>query len=232
MNNLVANHRAVQVIAKTVLTELGPTIHRHDTEQTIAERAVQMMAERGVTETWYYACPAFVLLGSRSCLSISGRDYKPSSEPVGQCNLVTVDLSPQKQGAWGDCARSFAVEGGCYVAAPSNAAFKRGIEVEYSLHEAMRSYVTLTTTFEDLFLFANNEIRRQGFENLDFLGNVGHSIESSRDSRRYIEKGNKAALGDVGLFTFEPHIRERGGSWGFKHENIYYFSGENRAVEL
>lgn len=232
MNDPVARHRAVQAIAKTVLTELGPTIRRHDTEQTIAERAVRMMADRGVTETWYHACPAFVLLGSRSCLSVSGRDYAPGSEPVGQYNLVTVDLSPRKHGAWGDCARSFAIEDGCYTAAPSSAEFERGIAVEHALHEAMRSYVTRATTFEDLFLFANDEIRRHGFGNLDFLGNVGHSIESGRDARRYLEKGNTAALGDVGLFTFEPHVREFGGTWGFKHENIYYFDGQGRAVEL
>ena len=26
------------------------------------------------------------------------------------------------------------------------------------------------------------------------------------------------------LFTFEPHIRKVGKKWGFKLENIYYFS--------
>jgi hypothetical protein len=27
-------------------------------------------------------------------------------------------------------------------------------------------------------------------------------------------------------------VRQRGSSWGFKLENIYYFNGEGRAVEL
>jgi Xaa-Pro aminopeptidase len=229
---ILRDRKAVQAIAKAVLDELGPTIRLDDSERSIAERAQELMAERGVAETWYYACPAFVLLGSRSCLSLSGRDYKPSSEPVGSLNLVTVDLSPLKEGVWGDCARSFVIEDGRYVECPANAAFRRGVEVERSLHEAMCSYVTPATTFEDLFFFANSEIQRHGFENLDFLGNLGHSIESGREARCYIERGNKVALGDVDLFTFEPHIRERGGSWGFKHENIYYFNRERRAVEL
>jgi hypothetical protein len=51
-------------------------------------------------------------------------------------------------------------------------------------------------------------------------------------SRHYIERSNRELLGDIAVFTFEPHIRQRGGSWGFKHENIYCFNGENRVVEL
>jgi Xaa-Pro aminopeptidase len=232
MNNLAHKHQAVQSVAKAVLVELGPTLSADDTEQTIAVRATEMMAKRGIDETWYYACPAFVLLGSRSCLSISGRDYKPSCEPVGSFNLVTVDLSPMKDGVWGDCARSFAIEHGTYAPSPVDAAFRRGMEVERLLHEAMRSFVRPKTSFDELFEFANEEIHRHGFENLDFMGNVGHSIESTRDARRYIERSNKDLLGDIAVFTFEPHIRQRGGSWGFKHENIYCFNGESRVVEL
>jgi hypothetical protein len=59
----------------------------------------------------------------------------------------------------------------------------------------MQRFVTPRTSFEELFTFANAEIHRHGFENLDFLGNVGHSIESSRETRRYIEAGNKQLLG-------------------------------------
>jgi hypothetical protein len=66
---------------------------------------------------------------------------------------------------------------------------------------------------------------------LDFLGNIGHSIELTPADRRYIETGNEQRLGNVRLFTFEPHIRTVGGAWGFKHENIYYFSG-NELQEL
>ena len=228
----VREHQAVQNIAKSVLTDLGSTITSTDTEHSIAKRATAMLSARGITDTWYYDCPAFVLLGSRSCLSVSGREYVPSQEAVGFMNLVTVDLSPLRDGIWGDCARSFTVESGVWTPTPSSQPFMCGAQVESALHEAMQRFVTPRTSFEELFTFANAEIHRHGFENLDFLGNVGHSIESSRETRRYIEAGNKQLLGDVGLFTFEPHVRQRGSSWGFKHENIYYFNGEGRAVEL
>lgn len=224
-------HRAVQEIAKSVLAELRPTIETSDTERTIATRAAQLLAEHGVTETWYYKCPAFVLLGSRSCISISGRDYRPADEEVGQTNLVTIDLSPMRDGIWGDCSRSFYVEDGKACATPPPL-FLRGAETEIALHRAMQEFVNPETTFEELYRFANTEIERRGFENLDFLGNVGHTIESSRDARRYIERGNSETLGEAGLFTFEPHIRARGTTWGFKHENIYYFDAQRIPTEL
>lgn len=96
----------------------------------------------------------------------------------------------------------------------------------------MLDFVSPETRFSELFRFANDQIHRMGFENLDFMGNVGHSIESTPDARRYIEKGNDQTLGEAMLFTFEPHIRERGSAWGFKHENIYYFDSSGQAVEL
>lgn len=225
-------HREVQVIAKTVLAELGPTIAPADTERSIAERATAMLVSRGIAETWYYNCPALVLLGSRSCLSISGREYVPADEAVGVTNLITVDLSPMRKGIWGDCARSFYIEGGAWSATPRCREFSRGACVEAELHKGMQRFVTPRTSFAELFQFANAEIKRLGFENLDFLGNVGHSVESTRDARRYVEQGNEQLLGDARLFTFEPHVRQRGSKWGFKHENVYFFAGDGRVVEL
>lgn len=227
-----ASHQAVQAIAQSVLAQLGPTLRATDTEASIAQRAARMLAEHGITETWYHDCPAFVLLGSRSCLSVSGAQYRPADEPVGATNLVTVDLSPLRDGIWGDCARSFFVEDGRCTTVPALPEFQRGAAAERHLHERMRSFATPQTSFEALFRFANDEIAALGFENLDFLGNVGHSIESARGARRFIEQGNAARLGDMALFTFEPHIRVRGGRWGFKHEDIYRFGDDGKPVAI
>lgn len=225
-------HQTVQAVAKKVLNDLAVTIVAEDTERSIAQRATQMMAAHGIHDTWYYNCPAFVLLGARSCLSISGREYQASDEAVGQTNLVTVDLSPLRGGVWGDCARSFIVEDGHCTENPTSAEFQEGLAFERELHARMMDVTRPDTKFMELFEFANAMITARGFENLDFLGNVGHSIESARVYRRYIEKGNGARLGDVGLFTFEPHIRKLGGVWGFKHENIYCFGSDGRPVEI
>jgi Xaa-Pro aminopeptidase len=228
----IEEHRAVQTVAKAVLARLADDIGPGNTERSIARLAVQLLAEQGVTETWYYDCPAMVLLGSRSCLSVSGRDYRPSDEPVGLTNLVTVDLSPSRHGVWGDCARSFAVEEGRCVEMPRSPEFRRGMTMERRLHEDLLAFATADTTFGELHEHTSAAITAAGFVNLDFLGNVGHSIESRRDDRCYIEAGNARRLGEVALFTFEPHIREAGGAWGFKHESIYRCGPSGRVEEL
>lgn len=226
-------HQHVQSIAKSVLAALRASIVPADTERSIAERAVAMLSEHGITETWYYSCPAFVLLGSRSCLSISGQHYAPSdNETVGETNLVTVDISPLFGDAWGDCARSFYIEYGRSVDEPSLPEFQRGKQVMSNLHESMQRFVTAATTFEHLHAFTSRQIRESGFESIDFLGNFGHSIVTRLDDRIYIEAGNSTRLSDVELFTFEPHIRELGGRWGFKHENIFAVSQGGSVVEI
>jgi len=228
----ISENRQVQAAAKTVLADLLPLISPSSTERTIASLAASMLGERGFPDTWYYDCPALVLLGSRSCESISGRRYVPSDECVGEHNLVTVDLSPLRNDIWGDCARSFYVESGIARENPLSPEFVEGHKLEARLHTAMLQFVTPETTFHELHQFANDLIRSAGYENLDFLGNVGHSICKRREDRVYIETGNRDTLDGVALFTFEPHIRKSGGRWGFKHENIYYFDDSGKLFEL
>lgn len=228
----VARHREVQAAAKAVLAALGESITARDYERNIAERAAALLAAAGFADTWYYKCPALVLLGTRSCLSVSGRDYVPSDELVGEHNLVTVDLSPRREAYWGDCARSFCIENGRHSPTPSDPVFRDGLALERELHTAMQSFATRTTTCDALFQHCNALIRARGFENLDFRGNLGHSIVQRLEDRAYIEAGSARRLGDMGLFTFEPHIRTRGGRWGFKHEDIYYFDDLGKLATL
>lgn len=222
----------VQAAAKSVLAELVNYITPGSTETSIAQNAADMLTQAGYPDTWYYNCPAFVLLGSRSSASVSGRDYVPDKEKVGLQNLVTVDLSPRSGNIWGDCARSFFVEGGVCRSLPIGEEFTRGYETEKSLHEIMLQFVNPETTFNELYELANASIIDAGFENLDFLGNAGHSICERREQRIYIEAGNNRRLGEVSCFTFEPHIRLRTGKGGYKHENIYYFDESGKPREL
>ena len=227
MHPNINEYKKVQSIAKSVLQDIKPFITAEVSEKEIAERCASLMKERGAEKTWYYECPALVLLGSRSCLSISGKDYVPSDEKVGSENLVTIDLSPLVGQTWGDCSRSFVVEAGRVweEAEIKSAGFLQGLKAERLLHDSFIKAAAPGKTFEEIFLEMNALIKSLGFENLDFLGNVGHTIEVDKNDRLYFEKGNSAALGQDTLFTFEPHIRKAGGRWGFKLENIYYFDG-------
>lgn len=78
-------------------------------------------------------------------------------------------------------------------------------------------------TIEELYYYMNKFIEANGYINLDFMGNLGHSIVKQKSDRIYIEKGNTSKLRDVALFTFEPHISISGSKYGYKRENIYYF---------
>ncbi|MFO0699537.1 MAG: M24 family metallopeptidase [Nitrospira sp.] len=222
MTFIPPNH-SVQLKAKEAMSAIAATISVRSTEQTIAATAKKILGDFGLTDTWYYDCPAFVLLGSRSCLSLSGRDYIPAMEPVGTENIVTIDLSPCEGKLWGDYARSLCIEHGRVVEEPTSSDFCDGLRVERELHRRMADFVTPDTSFHQLYEFANDAIATAGYDNLDFLGNVGHSIETRRENRLYVEKGNHRRLSEVSCFTFEPHIRRNGGRWGFKHEDIYYF---------
>lgn len=221
----------VQAIAKDVMRQLVEYIRPGMTEDSIARQARCFFKEAGVEEFWYYDVAALVLVGDRSILSISGRDYVPSAqEYVSESDLVTIDLSPVVDGIWGDYARSVYIEDGAASFEPSSygpSEMREGFNAEARLHDQLVSIATPQMTAHELWCCMNDEIISLGFENLDFKGNVGHSIERNMSDRQYIEQGNNVSLGDLNLFTFEPHIKKADSSKGFKHENIYRFS-ENK----
>lgn len=231
-DSLIHAHRTVQHAAKSALANLNHQISATDSEASIVASAYRELCTLGFPDTCYYNCPAFVLAGSRSCQSISGRVYVPGDELLGSHNVVTVDLSPVLNGHWGDCARSFYIEDGCVTPTPVTPAFAKGQGFLTSLHADMQQTVQPAMTFHELFEWTNQRITSAGFENLDFLGNVGHSIATRREDRQYIEAHNHKLLRDVPFFTFEPHVREVGGQWGFKHENIFFFNAMGQLEEL
>ena len=66
----IEQYRRVQAIAKEVHNELGDFISPYSTESSILKSAVDLLKEKGVIDTWYHNVPAFVLLGSRSCVVV------------------------------------------------------------------------------------------------------------------------------------------------------------------
>ena len=95
----------------------------------------------------------------------------------------------------------------------------------------MKEIATPETTMHELYSLMNQAIETMGYKNLDFRGNLGHSIEKHLDDRRYIEVNDQTMLGDCHMFTFEPHICRTNDTWGFKMENIYHFEND-KAIPL
>ncbi len=153
------NRSAIKYAADTI--EVGMSL------SDIKELLENYLLGNGTDSFWYWDVGAFVFAGDETALSVSGKDYKVADRVIRENDIITIDLSPQRNGIWGDYARTL---------------------------------------------------------NLDFLGNLGHSIEKNKNDRIYIEKGNRKRLSDVTMFTFEPHISIPDSRYGYKKEDIYYFA--------
>ncbi|MGE5703636.1 MAG: M24 family metallopeptidase [Clostridia bacterium] len=221
----------VQSIAKTTMSELKDIIKEGICECDIADKAEDIMRDKGVNSFWYHGIGAFVHVGNRTKISESGKDYQPSSMLVGRNDIVTVDLSPEFNTYWGDFARTFIVINGNVAdeevlqntITQSDSEFPHGILAEKQLHKVFIDYVKPSMTFEEVYLYMNGVIQQLDYLNLDFAGNLGHTIEFNKNSRKYFELGNKMRLSEASFFTFEPHIKHKNGEYGFKREDIYYF---------
>ena len=193
----------------------------------LRELCEKYMLSNGADSFWYWDVGAFVFAGEKTAVSVPGREYKTDDYIIRANDIITIDLSPQNNRTWGDYARTLITENGDIVKdieQIQNDEWRKGVKMEEYLHEAMRSFVDESTTFEELFYYINDQIQAHGYVNLDFLGNLGHSIVKDKEQRIYIEKGNIERLSAVEAFTFEPHISLPGSLYGFKKENIYGFN--------
>ena len=231
---VVMDPRGVQLIAKQTMDYLRSVIRPGMKLTQVRSLCENKMLELGADSFWYWDIGAFVFSGDETAKSISGKEYITSDRQVMENDLITIDLSPQHNYIWGDYARTIILENGRVangVEDIQNLEWREGLMMECLLHRELIDYVDDTTTFEALYRYMNAKILTYGFVNLDFLGNLGHSIEKNREDRIYIERGNLTKLSDVIYFTFEPHIARPNSVYGFKWENIYHFQS-GKLMEL
>ncbi len=217
-----------QNIARETMYELYDFIKPGVSEKDIEVFACRRMEEKGSNSWWYHGVGALVLLGSRSTVSTSGREYFASTDNKVQHNdVITIDLAPTVDLHWGDYARTIFVEDGAVVKNDIDVKtpeFYDGIAAEVYLHNFLLKTAKEDMKYEEIYYLANAEIEKLGFINLDFHKNLGHSVEIDQKDRVYLEKGVTKTFKEVGKpFTFEPHIKADGGNFGYKRENIYYF---------
>ena len=219
----------MQILNRATMEYASAVIVPGITLLELRELCEEYMLSHGADSFWYWDVGAFVFAGDKTAVSVSGREYKTDDHIIEPNDIITVDLSPQNNSIWGDYARTLIVENGGIVKdieRIQNHEWRNGLKMEAYLHEAMRGFVDKNTTFEELFYYINDQIKARGYVNLDFLGNLGHSIVKDKRLRIYIEKGNTEKLSAVEAFTFEPHISLPGSLYGFKKENIYGFIGD------
>jgi len=215
----------VQQIAKDTMDYAREMIKPGMNLLELRELLDNKMLELGADSFWYWDVGAFIFAGDETTVSVSGTEYQTSDRIIAENDIVTIDLSPQIGNIWGDYARTIIVENGIVVNKDNifNKEWKNGLLMEDILHLELMDYATPNTTFEELYYHINGIIQEKGFINLDFLGNLGHSIVRDKKDRVYTERGNNLSLNSVDYFTFEPHISIPGSKYGYKKENIYYF---------
>lgn len=234
INKKIAPHYDMQELNRRTINYAVSKIKAGMTLSELRNVCEHFMLRNGADSFWYYNIGAFIFSGDETAVSISGRKYKTSDKRIKENDIITIDLSPQKNKIWGDYARTIVLENGKVVNNISeikNTEWKNGLQIEASLHRELINFVNINTTFEELYTHINQRISESGYINLDFLGNLGHSIEKSKIKRKYIEKGNSKRLSDMQLFTFEPHISTPDSKYGYKMENIYYFEN-GKLMEL
>lgn len=224
----------VQQIAKFTMEYIKGEIKPGMNLTHVRRLCESKMLDLGADSFWYWDVGAFVFSSDETALSVSGKKYRTSDRIIKYNDIITIDLSPQNNSIWGDYARTVIIENGSVVQNVDeiqNAEWKNGLIMEEKLHNELFNYVNRDTTFEELYYHMNSYINANGFINLDFLGNLGHSIVRKKSDRIYIEKGNQRKLREVDFFTFEPHIGVKDSLYGYKKENIYYFN-KDILVEL
>ena len=222
---MTMDYKQMQKIAKDAMTYARCHIKSGMNLLDIRKMCENKMLELGADSFWYWNVGAFVFAGDDTTISVSGVEYKTADRIIEENDIITIDLSPQNKDIWGDYARTIVIQDGKVVELSdiSNEEWRNGLLMEEFLHNELFNFVTTKTTFEELYFHMNRVIEEKGFINLDFLGNLGHSIVKHKNDRMYIEKGNKTYLSDAEYFTFEPHISVKDSKYGYKKENIYYF---------
>ena len=228
------SYSQIQLAAKQTIEYIKNIIKPGMNLLEIRKLCEEKLLDLGADSFWYWDVGAFVFAGDETTVSVSGKQYVTSDRVIGNNDIITIDLSPQVGNIWGDYARTIIVENGKVVediGLIENPEWKSGLLMEEKLQIELLRFATKETTFEELYYHMNEYIVENGFVNLDFMGNLGHSIVKTKGDRVHIEKGNMTKLGDVKYFTFEPHIAFPDSKYGYKKENIYYFN-ENGLIEL
>ena len=227
----VVKYEKIQGIARNTLAQIAQHIRPGASEASLLAECRRLMDAQGVTGYWWFGVAGVILSGARLRASMEGDEYEPSHVALQQNDMVTIDLSPEIDGYWGDCARSFFLRDGRLVTAgeagPEQA---EGVAAEATLHAHLLHFARPEMTFQELHAQMDAQVRSLGFENLDFLGNYGHNIGQDLHGRAFIDAHCRQRLDSVPLFTFEPHIAIPGSPLAFKYEEIYRFAGNRLRV--
>jgi Xaa-Pro aminopeptidase len=212
-------------------TILRPGLSYDEIHQICYDR----MKEKGADGFWTHDDPALILYGDLSCYSAhEGPASLFRNVSVKENDFITVDVAPMVNKGWGDLARSFVMEKGKIIPyeESENKEIRDGLNFELYLHNRFKSFVDENTTFGMLHDYVEKLLEDNDYINLDYHGNFGHTIETDPKDRVTIINDEDRIISEYNKpLTFEPHICKKNGSYGIKHENMYFFH-EGKMIEV
>lgn len=99
----------VQNIAKETIIYIKSAIKPGMNLLDIRELCEKRMLSLGADSFWYWDIGVFVFSGDETAISKSGREYVTSDKIIAANDIITIDLSPQKNKIWGDYARTVVI---------------------------------------------------------------------------------------------------------------------------
>jgi len=220
-------YKAAQDIARSVLADISRYIVPQATERTLHQACHRLMLDHGASGYWGNT-PAFVLAGDRLRDSVFDHRYVPADVPIGENEMITIDVGPRIGDGLGDCARSYFLKDGSLVTAEEAGSEQAAaMALERHLHAAFVARVRPDMSFAEIHREMDALVRAAGYENLDLLANYGHSLEKEVADFILMDASNERLLGSVDFFTFEPHIARPGSRFAAKLEEVYYFDDDS-----
>ena len=93
------DYTMIQSIAKQTIKYIKKKIKCGQNLLEIRRLCEEKMMELGADSFWYWDIGAFVFLGDETMVSIFGKQYSTSNRIIDNCDIITIDLSPQITGS-------------------------------------------------------------------------------------------------------------------------------------
>ena len=106
------HHIQAQQIARQAMERIQDCIQPGMELAQVRRLCEAELCRLGAESFWYYDIGAFCFAGDQTALSVSGRQYQVADRRLQGDEILTIDLSPQVNGCWGDYARTIILQQG------------------------------------------------------------------------------------------------------------------------
>jgi Xaa-Pro aminopeptidase len=203
-----------QLLARDVAEAAADAVWAGMTEKDLARWAEETLRAGGSTGLWTLVNVGFGA-GSLKCFPTE----MPGDRMLWNIDCGFIDVHPVVDGWWGDCTRTFVVgEQPEYVEAKD--------EIQ-TIHETVLAAAYPGMPANELWSAFHDSIAGTGWNHMDRLGNIGHSIgQNVSYTQGYIDRHNTTRM--WGGWAVEPFIGNH--NYGVKVEDVVWFGSEGCTI--